>query len=218
MKIKYSIRNQENNISVFCFSLFTFYPLLLLLITISFTSCQTDYRVEGSKDAVEKMKSMQIKRVTNTQIVTIVDDWGQRIVKQAQTQLEEALKKSKTDDLQLCQLGLLPKIDSLEQLYNVKIDILGAKDAKNPTLSLKEQEIVDAYLYNAENKISQITNIQKLDDSVFIYNAPIAIENIICQRCFAQDTTKLALWRVKFLKSEVIRKVNAKSLEKKRKS
>ena len=41
-------------------------------------------RVGGSKEAVEKVKSMQIKRVTTQQVVTIVDDWGQKIVKQAQ--------------------------------------------------------------------------------------------------------------------------------------
>jgi len=161
------------------------------------------------------MKGMQIKRVTNTQVVTIVDDWGQRIVKQAQAALEKSLQSSQSDLGQFCQLRSLPKIDSLEKLYAVKISLLGAKDVKNPMLSAKERELIDAYLYNAQNKISQITNIQKLGDSVLIYNAPIATESVICEKCFAEDATKLAVWRVRFLKSEVIRKVNAKSLEKK---
>ncbi|MEZ4900460.1 MAG: hypothetical protein R2822_01135 [Spirosomataceae bacterium] len=187
------------------------------LLTLFFISCQTDSRLEGAKEAVEKMKSMQIKRVTNTQVVTIVDDWGQRIVKQAQAQLEMALKTPKTDNAQLCRLGSLSQIDSLEKLYSVKIDLLGTKDAQNPTLSAKEQELIGAYLYNAQNHISQITNIQKLGDSVLIYNAPVATDNIICQKCFADDATKLGVWRVKFLKNEVIRKVNTKSLQKKRK-
>lgn len=175
-------------------------------------------RVEGSKEVVEKMKSMQIKRVTNPQVIEIVDDWGERIVKQAQLQLESALSQPQADDMQLCQLKETSKIDSLANLYAVQITLLGAKDIQNPALSSKEQEVLDAYLYNAENKISQISNIQKLGDSVFIYNSPIPTQSLICQKCFGDDATHLAVWRVRFRKSIVIRKVNAKSLEKKRKN
>lgn len=175
-------------------------------------------RVEGSKEAVEKMKSMQIKRVTTQQVVTIVDDWGERIVKQAQIQLEKSMGQANADFSQICQLQTMPKIDSLEKLYTVQIRLLGAKDIKNPSLSSKEQEVLDAYLYNAENKISQISNIQKLGDSVLIYNSPISPQSSICHKCFAEDATHLGVWSVKFKKSEVIRKVNAKSLEKNKKS
>jgi hypothetical protein len=197
------------------YRLLTYYlvPVCLLL-----GSCNMDRRVEGSKEAVEKMKSMQIKRVTNPQVIEIVDDWGERIVKQAQLQLESVLSKPHADFSQLCQLKGTQKIDSLANLYAVQISLLGAKDVKNPTLSTKEQEVMDAYLYNAENKISQISNIQKLGDSLFIYTSPIPLTNLVCQKCFGEDATHLAVWRVRFRKSDIIRKVNAKSLEKKRKS
>jgi len=56
----------------------------IVFFGLFFASCNPERRVEGSKEAVEKMKSMQIKRVTSPQVVTIVDDWGERIVKQAQ--------------------------------------------------------------------------------------------------------------------------------------
>ncbi len=193
-----------------CYSL-TFSSLVISLLL---SSCNMDRRLEGSREAVEKMKSMQIKRVTTTQVVSIVDDWGERIVKRAQLHLEETLSNPKTDFAQTCQLEGLAKIDSLEKLYAVEITLLGVKDIKSPLLSAKEREVLDAYLYNAENKISQITNIQKLGDSVLIYNAPVSVKSSICQKCFADDATYLAVWRVKFRRSEVIRKVNAKSLEK----
>lgn len=192
-------------------------PFIFFLIGLLFASCHLDQRVEGSKEAVEKMKSTQIKRVTDSQVIEIVGDWGGRIVKQAQLQLESALSKPQADFSQLCQLKETTKIDSLAHLYAVQIRLLGTKDIKNPTLSIKEQEVLDAYLYNAENKTSQISNIQKLGDSVFIYNSPIPMESLICQKCFGEDATHLAVWRVRFRKSDVIRKVNAKSLEKKRK-
>jgi hypothetical protein len=171
-------------------------------------------RVSGSKEAVEKVKSMQIKRVTTQQVVTIVDDWGQKIVKQAQANLEKALATPSTETASLCQLKKLPPIDSLEKLYTVEIDLLGTKDVTNPSLSVKEQQILDAYVYNAENKISQIPNIQKLGDTALVYNAPIPLQSSICYKCFAEDATHLAVWRVKFKRNEVIRKVNAKSLAK----
>lgn len=190
---------------------------ILFLIGLLFASCNLDQRLEGSKEAVEKMKSTQIKRVTDSQVIEIVEDWGERIVKQAQLQLERTLSKPQADFSRLCQLKEVTKIDSLAHLYAVQINLLGTKDIKNPTLSIKEQEVLDAYLYDAQNKTSQISNIQKLGDSVFIYNSPIPMESLICQKCFAEDATHLAVWRVRFRKSDVIRKVNAKSLEKKRK-
>ena len=190
---------------------------LFVIISALCGSCNTDHRVEGSKEAVEKMKSMQIKRVTDSQVIEIVDDWGKRIVKQAQLQLESALTKSVSDNSQLCLLNTLPKLDTLEKMYAVEISLLGAKDRKNPALSLTEQELINAYVYNAENQIKPVSNIQKVGDSVLIYSVPVSIGNIICQKCFPNEATHLALWHVKFRKNEVIRKVNAKSLEKKRK-
>ncbi|RDB04231.1 hypothetical protein DVG78_19780 [Runella aurantiaca] len=189
----------------------------ILIIGLFFASCNPERRVEGSKEAVERMKSMQIKRVTSPQVVTIVDDWGERIVKQAQLDWEAQAKKPNANLSALCQLQGIAEIDSLEQLYGVQILLLGTKDMKNGQLSVKEKEVLDAYLYNAENKLPQSTNIQKLGDSVLIYNAPIAVQNMICQKCFGDDASKLGLWRVKFLKNEVIRKVDGKSLVKNKK-
>lgn len=189
----------------------------ILFFGLFFASCNPERRVEGSKEAVEKMKSMQIKRVTSPQVVNIVDEWGERIVEQVQTAWEVQAKKSNADLGALCQLNGIPQIDSLEKLYGVQILLLGTKDVKNGQLSVKEREVLDAYLYNAENKLPQSTNIQKLGDSVLIYNAPVAAANVICLKCFADDATKLGLWRVKFYKNEVIRKVDGKSLIKNKK-
>ncbi|AEI48553.1 hypothetical protein Runsl_2140 [Runella slithyformis DSM 19594] len=189
----------------------------ILFFGLFFASCNPERRVEGSKEAVEKMKSMQIKRVTSPQVVNIVDEWGERIVERVQTAWEAQAKKPNADLAGLCRLKGIPQIDSLEKLYGVQILLLGAKDVKNGRLTAKEREVLDAYLYNAENKLPQSTNIQKLGDSVLIYNAPVAAANVICQKCFADDATKLGLWRVKFYKNEVIRKVDGKSLIKNKK-
>ena len=174
--------------------------------------CNFDNSIQNNKALAEEIRGTQIKRVTATQTVTIVDDWGKRIVKQAQRELDQALAKRPEAAASLCLLKDLPVVDSLARFYGVKISLLGAKDLKNPALNAKEKEVLDAYLYNAENKLPQISNIQKLGDSVLIYNAPVPTENPICKSCMANDANKLAVWRVKFLKNEVIKKVDAKSL------
>jgi len=185
-----------------------------LLIWLGFVawSCNLDNRIQNNKALADEIRGTQIKRVTATQTVTIVDDWGKRIVKQAQRELDQALAKRPQAASSLCLLKGLPVVDSLARFYGVQISLLGAKDLKSPQLTAKEQEVLDAYLYNAENKLPQISNIQKLGDSVLIYNAPVAVQSAICKSCFANDPTQLAVWRVKFLKNEVIKKVDAKSL------
>lgn len=190
---------------------------VLILVGFGAASCNLDNRIQNSKALAEEMRGVQIKRVTNTQTVTIVDDWGKRIVKQAQREILQALRKNPSANSSICALQQLPKIDSLSQFYGVEISLIGAKDLQNPQLSAKEKEILDAYLYNAENKLPQTSNIQKLGDSVLIYNAPVVAEPLICQSCFANDPNQLAVWRVRFLKNEVIKKVDAKSLLKMKK-
>ena len=175
-------------------------------------SCNPDDRIQQTPALAEQIRGLKVKRVTPNQAVMIADDWGKRITKQAQQELTRALNGKSADVLALCQLKNLPKIDSLADLYGVKISLLGAKDVKNAALNPKEREVLDAYLYNAENKLPQIANIQKLGDSVLIYNTPVATNELICTRCFGQDPTKLAVWRVKFLKHNIVQKVDEKSL------
>ncbi|TAE36837.1 MAG: hypothetical protein EAZ70_10080 [Runella slithyformis] len=190
---------------------------ILILVGFWAVSCNLDNRIQNSKELAEEMRGVQIKRVTSTQTITIVDDWGKRIVKQAQRELLQALRNNPTATTSICALQQLPKIDSLAQFYGVQISLMGAKDIQNPRLSAKEKEILDAYLYNAENKLPQISNIQKLGDSVLIYNAPVVAEPLICKTCFANDPNQLAVWRVRFVKNTVIKKVDAKSLLKMKK-
>ncbi|MFN4146739.1 MAG: hypothetical protein ACK4GN_13015 [Runella sp.] len=195
-------------------NLFQKVSLFVSLFSI-LTSCNLEQQqAPGAKEAIESVKSRQIKRVTNTQLTVIVDDWGRRIVQQIQAQAEQQLASANADKEAVCNLEGLPKVAELSKLYAVEITLLGKKDLQNPVLSPKEKEVLDAYLYNAENGLSQITNIQKIGDSLLIYSAPIDTKNIVCQKCFGEGKTPLAVWQVKFQKDEVIKKVNPKSLEK----
>ncbi len=74
-------------------------------------------------------------------------------------------------------------------------------------LSSKEREVLDAYLYNAEQKLPQISNIQKINDTLYVYNAAVPTQNVICQTCFGDHKTPLAVWRLVFPKREIVRRM-----------
>ena len=181
----------------------------IILIT-SILACNLDNRVGNSKALVEEMNNRKIKRVTGSQMATIIDDWGKRIVKKSQQIVDKALLNQPQKSVEYCALKNLTEIDSLRQKYGVTINLLTTKDLKNTNLSPKEAEVLEAYLYNAKNNLPPTSNIQKLGDSVLIYNAPAPITSNTCKVCATESN--LVLWRVKFIKQNVIKKVDEKSL------
>lgn len=153
---------------------------------------------------------MKIKRITNADMVQTVDNFGERISTAVQRELTTELQKT-TDQEQrskLCQLQNLPRTAAIAKRYGINIGLLGAADVQNKSLDPKEREVLDAYLYNAEQKRPQISNIQKINDTLFVYNAAVPTDNIICQACFGEQKTPLAVWRLAFPKREVVRRMN----------
>jgi hypothetical protein len=191
--------------------------LPILLITLFISACDLNNGVKQTRALSEEIRNSKIKRVTNEQVVTIVDDWGQRITNKIEAELTNSLTKQPAKTIELCQLQNLPLLDSLSKKYDVTISLLTTNDLQNDNLSAKEKEVLDAYLYNAENKLPQISNIQKIGDSVLVYNMAVPTASIICKKCIEKSLTPLAVWNVRFLKREVIRKVDGKSLLKMKK-
>lgn len=179
-------------------------------IVFCLSACNLDNRIQNTKALAEEMNSHKIKRVTSAQISTIVDDWGNRIIKKAQQELSNSLTKNPEQASDLCSLKNLVEIDSLEKKYGVTISLLTSKDIQNQSLSSKERELLDAYLYNSKNNTSLTSNIQNLGNGVMIYNAPVPANLNICKSCAVESN--LVVWRIKFQKQEVIKRVDAKSL------
>ncbi len=185
------------------YSLFCSFALSLLSL-----ACNPE-RVQYTDALKQEMADKKIKRVTIPQLTDAVDEWGEQIAKVAQNELTTKLKAG-GDPKALCRLNGLPKTRALAKKYAIDIQLLGAADVKNPRLSQKEREIVDAYLYNAENKLAQTSNIQRIDDTLYVYNSPVPVDNLICQTCFGDQPQPLAVWRLAFHKREIIRHINVK--------
>jgi len=181
---------------------------LFLTFTLSFFSCSPD-RIKQTDQLRQEMNDKKIKRITNVELTETVDAWGEQIVLVAQNELTSKLKAGGSTAA-LCQLEQLPKTAALAKRYALTIDLLGAKDVQNTSLAAKEREVLDAYLYNAEKKLPQQSNIQRIADTLYVYNAAVPMDNIICKTCFGDQKEPLAVWRLAFTKREVIRRMNGK--------
>jgi hypothetical protein len=191
------------------------YSILSALSLLFLTGCNVENRVGNTKELAQEMKIMQIKRVTNTQLISTVDEWGKQIAVVARKSLEKELSARPKEGVAICKdLRKVPIINALDKEYSVKIQLLGPEDITNPALSTKERELLDAYLYNAENNLPQSDNIQKLNDTLLVYNAPVPVASTICKTCFENQRVPFAVWRVLFDKKQVIRKLDAKKLNK----
>ncbi|MGA0556063.1 hypothetical protein ACO2Q8_05390 [Larkinella sp. VNQ87] len=187
-------------------SLLVFFSVFALV-----SSCAPD-RNENTKAFVQELNDRKIKRITNAQLVSTVDDWGKVLVQNSGKALTSALTKN-TGNKSLCTLNDIPVIQKLEKQYAITIGLLTEKDTANPALHPKERELLAAYQYNAQNKLEQITNIQKINDTLFVYNAPVDPNDLICKTCADQATLPFAVWRVVFNKREVIRRIDPKKLK-----
>lgn len=182
--------------------------VLVFSFTLSLLSCNPD-RIKQTDQLRQEMADKKIKRVTNADLNETVNTWGQQIVQVVQNELTNKLRAGGSPD-SLCRLKQLPKTIALANRYALTIDLMGAQDVKNPRLAPKEREVLDAYLYNAENKLAQQSNIQRIGDSLYVYNAAVPADNPICQTCFGNQQQPLAIWRLVFSKREVIRRMSAK--------
>lgn len=171
-------------------------------------------RLENTKELTREIKASQIKRVTNIQLVSSADEWGKKIAQIAEKSLKSELEKNPQVGAAHCSdLGGIPVIAALQKEYGVKVQLLGSKDLKNPALNPKEREVLDAYAYSARSNTAAGDNLQQLNDTLLVYNAPLSPESIICKKCMVGQDTTFAVWRLLFNKKEIIRKLDAKQLK-----
>ncbi|QKZ11529.1 hypothetical protein [Spirosoma sp. KUDC1026] len=186
------------------------------LLMLGLTACNPE-RVQYTSELKQEMSDMKIKKISNADLLETINTAGAKISTVMEDELTAALKETAdpAKRVQLCQLQNLPKTKAVAERYKLDINLLGAADVKNKALQPKEQQILDAYLYNAEQKLPQTPNIQQIDDTLFIYNQAVPAQSPICEVCFGKQQTPLAVWRLAFHKREVIRHMSASQKKKK---
>ncbi len=173
-------------------------------------SCNPE-RVKYTNELKREMADSKIKRITNADLVETVDNLGGKVSAVIEKELTTQLQKT-TDPAErtkLCQLQNLPRTKAIMQSYALDIRLLGSADIQNKSLNTKEREIIDAYLYSAKQKQQPISNIQKINDTLFIYNAPVPAGSPICEACFGKQEVPFAVWHLGFQKREVVRRMQS---------
>ena len=184
---------------------------VLLGLLISFLSACNPERVKYTRELKAEMADSKIKRITNADLVQTVDNLGAKVSATVQKELTAQLEKT-TDPAaraKLCQLQNLPRTKAIADRYVLDIRLLGATDIENKSLDAKEREILDAYLYSAKQKLSPISNIQKINDTSFVYNTAVPVTSLICEACFGKQDVPFAVWHLGFRKREVVRRMQA---------
>ncbi|UFH54984.1 hypothetical protein [Spirosoma sp. KNUC1025] len=192
--------------------------LSILGLLISFLLACNPERVHYTNELKQEMADSKIKRITDSDLTETIDNLGGKVSATIQKELTAQLQKTSNpaERAKLCQLQNLPRTTAIAERYVLDIQLLGAADVQNKTLSTKEREILDAYLYSAKQKQSPISNIQKTSDTSFVYNAQIPPDSPICEACFGKQAVPFAVWHLGFQKREVIRRMNASTKKSKR--
>lgn len=155
-------------------------------------SCGPQERV--SKETFEEVnRNMEIKRVTEAEIIQEGMVWGDSITQEAQRQLISNLQKAISEQgipaaIDFCNVNALPTLSELGKLYSVQIKRASTKARNAADLPTEEERpILEAYEYNAENGIKSDPNIQKFENGeVFLYTKPITIPNGMCLSCHGE--------------------------------
>jgi membrane-associated HD superfamily phosphohydrolase len=163
----------------------------------------------------EELKTRQIKRVSSEQVTALSDIWGKNIVRILNQRM-----------------GSNTAADSLAKRYVAQIRLLSVGQLAGTTLDATQRQILEAYQYNAQNNIPQTDNVQKLNGgeqmlftSPVIWNEQLAklspSQKTDLAKRYALDSLSyrkvgdwIGIWSIVFDKKELIRRTDAKALDK----
>lgn len=190
--------------------LFMIRSLLFSALTISFLSACNPERVKYTSELKQEIADSKIKRIKDADVMETIDNLGRKVSEVVQKELTAQLQKTTNpaERSNLCKLQNLPRTKAIADRYGLDIRLLGALDIENSNLDQKESEILDAYFYNAKRKLPPVANVQKISDTLFVYNVPVPVDNLICEACFGKQEIPFAVWHLGFRKRDVIRRMS----------
>ncbi|MTI31940.1 Tll0287-like domain-containing protein [Xanthovirga aplysinae] len=161
----------------------------LIFLTIM-SACDAGLKRKKKSEALRKeMKSRELKFLTPSEIATNAYKVGDLVVKAAEKEYIERLtemikEKGVTYAIPYCQFNDLMLTDSLSDLYQVKIKRVSLRP-RNPenTADSLESQLIDAYQYSIDQKLSSADNLQELDNGDFLLTKAIVLDQTMCTQC-----------------------------------
>ncbi len=150
-------------------------------------ACSPDQKQDTS-GVREEMKSRELVRATDAEIMAKGNDLGKEIVKISQNTLQQALLKAIEEDglvgaVDYCNANAYDLVKGLEDSLQVEIKRVSRRP-RNPmdTPDSLEQLILEAYAYDF-SPTNAVNQLQERDDRTLIFTQPIAIANGLCLNC-----------------------------------
>lgn len=174
------------------------------LILIFMAACGSNERI--SKEVFEEVnKSMEAKKLSESQIIEAAMVWGDEISTEAQQQLISSLQKAIEEKgfagaVDFCHVEAIPILQELNGKYGVEVK-RASLNYRNPLdkPTPAEEGILDAYQYNVEEGINSEPNIQKIEGGeILLYTKAIVIPNNLCLNCHGSKESEIApdTWKV----------------------
>lgn len=164
---------------------------ILALLPIFF-SCGSGERV--SKEVFEEVNnSMEVKKLSDAEILSSALEWGDSISAKAQAELISNLQNAIEDKgipeaVEFCSTEAMKIKEQLGSQYGVTIKRV-SNEFRNPNDKPDEMEgrILETYEYDVENQIKPTPNIQALDGGdVLLYSKAIVIPGGLCLNCHGE--------------------------------
>lgn len=163
-----------------------------LLVIALLPSCGPQDRI--SKETFEQVnESMEVKRLTEAEIMEAAMIWGDSIVTEAQSQLLATLQRQLDENgavetLEFCNANALAIVGEVGQNNQVEIRRVSNRNRNPKNLpNEEERDILDAYEYAAEMGDKSDPNLQKIaGGEVLLYTRPIVIPSGICLSCHGE--------------------------------
>lgn len=172
--------------------------VLSILSASLYFSCGPQERV--SKETFEEVnKNMEIKRLTEVEILEEAMTWGDSITTEAQRQLVSTLQKAIEENgvpgaIDFCNQQAIPILAEISTKYQVEIRRV-SNSYRNPADQPNEEEkpLLEAYEYNAESGVKSDPNIQKFQSGeVLLYTKPIVIPSALCLNCHGEPGKEIS--------------------------
>ena len=147
----------KNNITYLSKSVFYLFSILFI------SSCGNIKRVDTT-EVKAKMEEYKIKRISDTSIVEWGNEEGEKIA--------EFFTKN-------------PNLECQDE-YSVEGSLVNLVSFDSGKFSHKNKlvnQLVEAYQYSYENQQATGNNLQKIDDSTFVFSFPIPEKTMIFSKC-----------------------------------
>lgn len=176
-------------------------PALILASAGMISGCRSEDRVRNSQALASEIRSSKIKRITSAELATALHDAGQKIAVLA----TKSLDKNTAYPAGCIPVDSIKELDAVRHKMGVKIELLFAEDSASTDLFPKETDLLKAYHYQAVRGLALSDNLQKINDSLTIYYAPLKPGSAALKNCEKAASSPFALWRIVLNQKEIIK-------------